>query len=99
MNLPPTTLGRLAKMNLREVWRIGDSLPAPKFNIVSKPNDWSREVMGSADRLLRQDLTPAKQLQIEFWTAFRAFVEEGEHRFRPTKPGPQSLAGVPRVAR
>lgn len=27
-----------------ELWRIGDSLAAPKFNIVSKPNDWSKEV-------------------------------------------------------
>ena len=25
-----------------ELWRIGDSPPAPKFNIVSKPNDWSQ---------------------------------------------------------
>jgi hypothetical protein len=23
-----------------ELWKIGDSLPAPKFNIVCKPNDW-----------------------------------------------------------
>lgn len=26
-----------------EVWRIGDSPPAPKFNVISKPNDWSRQ--------------------------------------------------------
>lgn len=25
-----------------ELWRIGDSLPAPKFNIVAKPNDWRK---------------------------------------------------------
>lgn len=25
-----------------EVWKIGDSLAAPKFNIVSKPNDWGK---------------------------------------------------------
>ena len=27
-----------------ELWRIGDSPPAPKFNIVVKPNDWSDEI-------------------------------------------------------
>ena len=27
-----------------ELWQIGDSLPAPKFNIVSKPNDWTKAV-------------------------------------------------------
>lgn len=28
-----------------ELWRIGDSPPAPKFNIVSKPNKWQRGVI------------------------------------------------------
>ena len=27
-----------------ELWKVDDSLPAPKFNIVSKPNDWSKTV-------------------------------------------------------
>lgn len=27
-----------------ELWRIGDSLPAPRFNVVVRPNDWAREV-------------------------------------------------------
>ena len=25
-----------------ELWRIGDSVPAPKFNVVARPNDWTR---------------------------------------------------------
>lgn len=31
-----------------ELWRIGDSPVAPKFNIVSKPNNWSRAVAQAA---------------------------------------------------
>ena len=31
-----------------ELWRIGDSPAAPKFNVVSKPNDWSRSVAQAA---------------------------------------------------
>src|SRR6266550_2845143 len=34
-----------------ELWRIGSSSPAPKFNIVSKPNDWSRQVAQAAQRI------------------------------------------------
>ena len=29
-----------------ELWRIGESQSAPRFNIVSKPNNWSRTVIG-----------------------------------------------------
>lgn len=28
-----------------ELWRIGDSLPAPHFNLVTAPNDWRRETV------------------------------------------------------
>src|ERR1051325_7974151 len=31
-----------------ELWRIGDSAVAPKLNIVSKPNDWTRSVQQAA---------------------------------------------------
>ena len=32
-------------------WRIGNSAMAPKFNVVSQPNDWSRTVSEGARRL------------------------------------------------
>lgn len=28
-----------------ELWRIGDSPPAPKFNVISRPNEWTRKVI------------------------------------------------------
>lgn len=37
-----------------ELWRIGDSEPAPKFNIISKPNSWSRQA-GQAANDLKQN--------------------------------------------
>ena len=57
-----------------ELWRIGISPPAPKFNIISKPNDWSKAVRHQADA--GTGVTPHKQLQFEFWTAFKAHLEE-----------------------
>ena len=27
-----------------ELWKIGESAPAPKFNIIAKPNEWSKSV-------------------------------------------------------
>ena len=35
-----------------ELWRIGDSPIAPKFNIVCKPNDWTRTVQRVVKRSL-----------------------------------------------
>ena len=70
-----------------ELWRIGNSPAAPKFNIVCQPNDWSRRVVKGAENA---GLTESKQLQHEFWTAFRAYVLERKSVIRPTKPRPQN---------
>jgi hypothetical protein len=54
-----------------ELWRIGESLIAPKFSIISKPNDWTRAVRGRASG----ELTEHKGIQFKFWTAYKDFVE------------------------
>ena len=67
-----------------EVWRIGDSAPAPKFNIVSKPNDWSKTVRSQAGD--EGHITPHKRLQFDFWSAFQDYLQA--HSNLPTrKPG------------
>ena len=43
-----------------ELWRIGESKPAPKFNVVCKPNDWSRAVKRNSNDYSEAELTPAK---------------------------------------
>lgn len=47
-----------------ELWRINDSVPAPKFNIVERPNDWAKTVKAAGG------LSETKKLQYEFWQAF-----------------------------
>jgi hypothetical protein len=53
-----------------ELWRIGDSNLAPRFNIVSKPNEWSRTL---AKKGQRQTQTPIKELQQEFWQSLKEY--------------------------
>ena len=67
-----------------ELWQIEDSLPAPKFNVVSKPNDWSRSVIEIAN------ITPTKRLQLEFWSKLMERLEEKKSPVRPRKPQPKS---------
>jgi hypothetical protein len=47
-----------------ELWRIGDSALAPKFNVVCKPNEWTRSIASAASN------SEAGQFYYEYWTAF-----------------------------
>ena len=59
-----------------ELWRIGTSVPAPKFNIVSKPNDWSRSVSQAARAIDEGELSATRGMQLAYWTAFRAVLDK-----------------------
>jgi hypothetical protein len=73
-----------------ELWRIGGSPVAPKFNVVCQPNDWTQTVSQIATSLDARELTDTKRLQLEFWTAFRKLLLERGSRVRGTKPLPQN---------
>ena len=51
-----------------ELWRIGDSLPAPKFHVVERPNDWAKTMKAV------EGLTEGRKLQLEFWQAFADYA-------------------------
>src|SRR5215831_18862134 len=53
-----------------ELWRIGTSPAAPKFNIVSKPNEWSHSVATAARVIDEAELSETRQLQQRYWTTF-----------------------------
>jgi uncharacterized protein DUF4268 len=72
-----------------ELWQIGDSAKAPKFNVVSQPNDWSRAI-----RVKRDKLSPTQVLQLEFWTAFKTYMDEQETFIRCVKPYPQNWMNI-----
>ena len=77
-----------------EVWKIGESGAAPKFNIVSKPNDWSRDVAQRASQLSRTELTETKKIQLDFWTAFNSHIDEHGALFKFGKPQPQNWMNI-----
>ena len=71
-----------------ELWRIGDSPIAPKFNVVAKPNDWSKTVTAAAKTINNQALTETKQSQLEFWTELRKVMLARGGIVKPAKPQP-----------
>ena len=69
-----------------ELWQIGDSKPAPKFNLVSQPNDWAKGVVQSENF---SELTETKILQQEFWKGLTEYMKLNKTFLNLQKPRPQ----------
>ena len=72
-----------------ELWRIGDSVPAPRFNLISKPNEWSRAIGKAARKLDEEPASDLKLLQKRYWEALNQFLVENKAPIKPRKPRPQ----------
>jgi hypothetical protein len=70
-----------------ELWRIGDSPLAPKFEVVVKPNDWVKA--GREQARAASSSSPTKLLQQKFWVALIERLARNAPCIRPQKPRPQ----------
>lgn len=52
-----------------ELWKIGDSEPAVKFNVVEAPNGWGKQVKTSS-----QLLSATQELKLAYWTEYREYA-------------------------
>lgn len=51
-----------------KLYKIGESSPAVKFEIIEKPNNWTKEIK-------KQSLNaPRHQFRLEYWTAFNGYA-------------------------
>lgn len=73
-----------------ELWRIGDSPPAPKFNVVVRPNEWARSVQEAS----KGPSTTSKvgEMQVRYWASFGEFLTKKKAPFKPPKPYPSNWA-------
>ena len=55
-----------------ELWQIGESSPAPKFDLIVSPNEWAKAIKASPSG---GELTETKLQQLEFWTKFKDYVK------------------------
>lgn len=72
-----------------ELWQIGDSPPAPRFNLVSKPNDWSRAIGRAARKLDDEPVSELKAQQKRYWEALNEYLVSARAGLKPRKPRPQ----------
>lgn len=66
-----------------ELYKIGDSKPAPMFNLVSKPNDWAKQVKKSTSN---QPATETKLLQQEYWQGLKDYMENNQSFVKMQNP-------------
>lgn len=71
-----------------ELWQIEDSPPAPMFNIIAEPNDWTREVKKDAEA----NLSELQQTQLAYWKSLRSKLLERKGPIHPQKAHPQYWA-------
>lgn len=77
-----------------ELWRIAASPPAPKFNVISKPNDWSRSVGQAARRLASEPDTEAKAKRLMYWTGLKEYLANHQSSLRSQKPSPDNWTNL-----
>jgi hypothetical protein len=68
-----------------QAWKIGGSSIAPKFNIISQPNNWVKDVKQGAR--LQGTRSDTQQLQEDFWNQFKIYTEDHQTLFKlPNAP-------------
>lgn len=74
-----------------ELWQIDESPFAPKFETVSKPNDWAKTVKQSVSG---SKITDTKAQQLEFWEQFKAYARNHDTSLRLQKSHPQHWTNI-----
>ena len=70
-----------------ELWKIGESEPAPKFNIVVSPNEWSKQIKTDIGA---RKLTETKILQRDYWTSLNDYMTDNNSFLNMRSPRPQN---------
>lgn len=69
-----------------ELWQIEGSKPAPRFDVVCRPNEWAKTVKRQS---AQGEHSEGKLRQLEFWTQLRAYSEMGKRDIKLQAPRPQ----------
>jgi hypothetical protein len=69
-----------------QLWQIEDSPPAPKFSVISRPNEWKKSVRTSAQEGALTDTTTK---QLEFWQQLKEFAAKKYPELKLRTPRPQ----------
>lgn len=69
-----------------EVWQIGDSKPAPRFELISVKNDWAATLKNSSEVV---DISSTKLRQLEYWRDLCSYIRSKDQHIKLHTPAPQ----------
>ncbi len=70
-----------------EAWQIDESRPAPKFNVICRPDYWAKQIKHAVES--HDDLTETKKVQYDFWNTFSEYLRTGKSNLKTRKVYPQ----------
>ena len=68
-----------------ELWKIGNSPAAPKFNVIIKPNNWSKPILQSAKSSDGIE-SKTKAMQYFYWQGLNDYLENKGSKLRTQDP-------------
>ena len=74
-----------------ELWKIGDSAIAPKFQIISSPNNWTKTIK----RSMNNELSSTKMLLYNYWTKLTEEIDRNYPMFNSRKPRSSNFYDMP----
>ncbi|MBG0810807.1 DUF4268 domain-containing protein [Methylosinus sp. H3A] len=69
-----------------ELWRIDNSAPAPRFNVIASPNDWTRSARSAARHLGEGELAARHHVRLSYWASFSEFLKARGSHFKIRRP-------------
>jgi hypothetical protein len=68
-----------------ELWSINNSDPAPKFNIIVQPNNWSKIASTQSSLPGDEPMKKRHEIRLAFWTMLDSAIEKYGKYFKPGK--------------
>jgi hypothetical protein len=70
-----------------EVWKIGDSKPAPRFELVAAKNKWAASLKSAA---VSNDVSATQLRQKEYWESLCGYIRNRDQQIKLHTPAPQN---------
>lgn len=64
-----------------ELWRIDTSAPAPRFNVIASPNDWTKTARSAARQVGEATLAARHHVRLGYWASFAEFLKANKSNF------------------